>query len=134
MEPSQLNSVLGRQWEVGEAAVVLVELLFRMLALGPMVFLGLVYAEAWAASASLGHWPIPSVHDPKSLPTAPLHLLSLVAFLALGPASALFVMIGARRFHELKNPLVWLGLFVVSWAIFFAAPLLDPVTAEWWAD
>jgi hypothetical protein len=126
---------LGRQREVHrEGAVALLELLFRTLALNPIVFLGLVYGEAWAASVSLGHWPIPSVQDPKSLPTAPLHFLSQCAFLALVPASALFVIVGARRFGELKHPRVWLGVFLASWAVLVIAPFLDPVTAEWWMD
>jgi hypothetical protein len=111
-----------------------VEWLFRILALGPVVFLGLVYGEAWTASVTLGHWPIPSVEDPKALPTAALHLVSQCALLALLPAAVLFVVIGANRLEVLKHPRVWLGAFLASWTVLVVWPLLDPVTLEWWFD
>ncbi len=110
------------------------EWLFRALALSPVIFLGLVYGEASIAAFALGHWPIPSAEDPKALVTAPLHLVSQCALLALPLAAVIFVFIGANRFGAFKQPRVWLAVFLASWTILVVSPLLGPVTLEWWFD
>ena len=107
---------------------------FRFLALSPVLFLGLVYTEACAAWHVLGHWPVPSVDDPGALPTAPLHLLSGCALLALVPAAILFVQVGAGVFDRINHPRRWLAAFLVAWTVLLLSPLLDPITAEWWLD
>jgi hypothetical protein len=64
-----------------------IEWWFYALALLPLLALGTVYLEASLASIVLGHWPIPSLNDPKDLPTAPLHFLAGALLLVALPAS-----------------------------------------------
>ena len=44
----------------------------------PWLLLLSAYGEAVLAAALLAHWPRPSLDDPMSLATAPLHLLTIV--------------------------------------------------------
>jgi hypothetical protein len=114
-----------------------VEWWFSVLCLVPALALVSVYGEALLASAFLGHWPVPSVEDPKALPTAPLHWVSTGLFLAVWPSVAILVVVVAKSRAILRWPSpywTWLGIWLASMVTAAVLSIVDPVTQTWWMD
>jgi hypothetical protein len=110
---------------------------FKLLCLGPLLFLLCVYLEAGLASFILGHWPVPSLEDPKDLPTASLHWFGTALFLSL-PAGV--VMLAAvmgwkgRKHEERSHHWWWLGVLAISWIAMHVVVNADMRTWSWWFD
>jgi hypothetical protein len=107
-----------------------------LVALAPAFFVAVVYLEAFLASRALGHWPIPSLEDPKGLATAPLHLVSSALFLALVPAAAALLVFVGVKWREVFTGRVLLSvaIAVASWSLLLSVSDRDEVTWAWWAD
>jgi hypothetical protein len=114
-----------------------IEWWFGVLCVIPALALVCVYGEALLASRFLGHWPVPSLEDPKALPTAPLHWVSTVLFLAVWPSVAVLAVVLAKSWAVVKRPSAywpWLGIWVMSMIVAAALSKLDPATETWWMD
>lgn len=110
---------------------------FVLLAFLPALATASVYAEAFVASRALGHWPIPSVEDPKDLVTAPLHGVSTFLVLTLLPGAILFAAITLKNWRLLRNPSrywVWIAVFGVLLFINLWLGRHDSRTWAWWWD
>jgi hypothetical protein len=96
-----------------------------------------VYLEGLLASTALGHWPVPSVDDPKYLVTAPLHVVSALLLLLVVPGSAIVGLAAAVSWRALRRPSVqwmWLAIFAASWALLGYSRRSDAATWAWWFD
>lgn len=83
-----------------------------VLALLPVLAMASVYSEASLASRTLGHWPIPSLEDPKELPTWALHYVSALLVLSTLPGAILVGAISLKRWRVFRTPSiygVWIG-------------------------
>lgn len=110
---------------------------FCVLALLPVLAIASVYSEAFLASRTLGHWPIPSLEDPKGLPTWALHYVSALLVLSTLPGAILVGAISLKSWRVFRTPSiywVWLGTFVLSFGFFFWSAQADARTWEWWWD
>jgi len=110
---------------------------FSLLALLPALAIGCVYAEAFLASRSLGHWPTPSIEDPKNLPTAPLHVVSAILVLSVLPGAVVFAAVSVKNWRVLRKPSaywVWVAALALSLSLYLWAGHVDPRTWEWWWD
>jgi hypothetical protein len=106
---------------------------FCMLALLPVLATASVYSEAFLASRTLGHWPIPSLEDPNDLPTWALHYVSAVLVLSTLPGAILVGAISLKSWRVFRTPSiywVWIGAFVLSFGLFLWLAQADPRTWE----
>lgn len=114
-----------------------VEWWFCLLGLLPALAIACVYAEASLASFALGHWPIPSIEDPKGLPTAPLHFVSAMLVLSVLPGAVFFAAVSIKNWRVLQKPSVywaWIAAFVLALALYLWLGHADLRTWEWWGD
>lgn len=115
-----------------------VERWFALVCCFPWFVLVVFYLEAVAALASLGHWPVPSLDDPKNLPTAPLHLLSTLFVLALLPVMVLTLLAVFRSWRVDSHSRAywrWLALSLCGFALCAVLAHLDPGRVwSWWLD
>jgi hypothetical protein len=114
-----------------------VEWWLKLLCLVPMLALACIYVEAALAARFLGHWPVPSIEDPKELPTAAFHWVSTVFFLGSWPCLTIALAVFAARWTLLRRASaywVWLGVLLVSIVAAVLASEADPVTLTWWND
>jgi hypothetical protein len=110
----------------------------RMVVQGPLLLSAAGNApRVWrgaVAALFLGHWPIPSVNDPKQIATAPLHLVAQIAVLG-APASAVTLLaVCVKSWRVLRAQSAywwWLCLFLVSIAT-WSLDYRD--TWTWWWD
>jgi len=104
----------------------------------PIVTIAGVYGEATLASVVLGHWPQPSLNDPKDLPTWPLHLANTLLILAVYPAALFTLAVLARSWRALRtwSPYwPWIVTFLVGHVIVFVSARMDPGGVwYWWWD
>ena|SRR5687768_8669041 len=111
---------------------------FRNLCLLPMLALGCVYFETLVAALTLGHWPVPSVNDPKHLLTAPLHLVSTALVLLLHPLLLLVVAVAAQNWRVIRSNAAywpWLSVLGLGWALIVLSGHFDPGAVwYWWWD
>ena len=114
-----------------------VEWWFKAATLLPGVTAAFVHAEAWLASLALGHWPVPSLDDPKDLATWPVHSLSWGLFLAMYPAAIVVMSTLASRWRtsaSVARYRWWVGAFVASWSLFWWHNATYSGVWEWCAD
>ena len=115
-----------------------VERWFSLLASLPAIAIASVYTEAFLASRSLGHWPIPSVDDPKDLSTAAFHAMSALLILSVLPGAVFFAAVLVRNRRVLRQPStywVWVAFFALSLTFYFyLGDVGDPRTWDWWWD
>ena len=115
-----------------------VERWFKIVCLLPLVALVSVYAEAIAAARVLGHWPIPSVNDPKDLATGPLHLISSVLVLAQLPLFVFVLTVLIKSYRTLVRPSAywfWIAVFLGGYVITHLLGRSDPGNVwYWWWD
>ena len=112
-----------------------IEWWFVLLALLPALATAFVYVEAFLASRALGHWPIPSLDDPKDLVTAPLHRLSAILVLLVLPGGIFLAAVSVKNWRVLRTYhryLIWLGIFVLSFICLLVTNTSR--TWEWWWD
>ena len=110
---------------------------FCMLALLPVLATACVYFEAFLASRTLGHWPIPSLEDPKHLPTWALHYVSAGLLVSTLPGALVLGAISLKSWRVFRTPSiywVWMGIFVLSFGLFLWSGRADPTTWKWWGD
>lgn len=104
----------------------------------PFVVTACVYLEASLAALSLGHWPTPSVNDPKDLTTWPLHLLAAAGVLLIYPAAIFTVAVAGKswRMFRFGSPyLGWLAVFIAGHIALQLSARLDPWQVwYWWWD
>ena len=117
---------------------VVVETWFRNLCLVPSLVLFSVHAEALSATVALGHWPVPSVDDPKYLATAPMHLVSTALVLLLYPLSLMLVVVALKNWRVVRYQIAysrWCAIFVLGWAGIYLSSFYDPGGVwYWWWD
>ncbi|HYS55880.1 MAG TPA: hypothetical protein VER58_19130 [Thermoanaerobaculia bacterium] len=116
-----------------------VERWFSAVCAMPLTTLGFVYFEAVAAAIALGHWPVPSLNDPKDLLTWPLHAFSTILLLSSFPMPILVLALVIKNWRFLRSPTTYwvrLTLFASGYALLFVVlPRLDPGHVwEWWFD
>lgn len=111
---------------------------FRLLYALPWLALGCVYLEALLAALTLGHWPIPSINDPKDLQIAPIHLLSTLISLSVYPgalALGIFAIRGWSTLRRSSRSWFWLGFCLLGHLLLFASCYIDPGRVwYWWMD
>lgn len=128
------NDPCGNFGYCGRSMRARTEWWFVLLALLPALATISVYTEAFLASQVLGHWPIPSLDDPKQLVTAPLHSVTAILVLLMLPAGIVLAAVSMRNWRLLRRPSrywVWMVVFAVSLALFWLNP---STTWEWWWD
>jgi hypothetical protein len=103
-----------------------------------LLVLAAVYLEALAASLALHHWPIPSLDDPKSIPTAPLHLLNTPLVFGLFPVALVTFAIAVanwRMFLCSSFYRSWLSINVLGIVLHLVLAYTDPGQVwNWWLD
>lgn len=110
---------------------------FRLLCALPWLAFGCVYLEALLAALTLGHWPIPSLNDPKDLQTAPLHVLSTLVLVSVYPGVLVLCVVGISGWSTLRSrsSWSWLGFFVLGHVLLVASGYVDPGRVwYWWMD
>jgi len=111
---------------------------FRFLCALPWLALGSVYLEALLAALTLGYWPIPSLNDPKDLPTGPLHVLSTLLVLSLYPGVLVLCGVVIGGWSTLRRSSLhwlWLVLFLLGHLLVVAVGQVDPGRVlYWWMD
>lgn len=111
---------------------------FRLLCALPWLTLGCVYLEALLAALTLGHWPVPSLDDPKDLLTAPLHIVSTLFVLTICPGPLVLGLVVGRDWAAFRRPSRswrWLGFFLLGYLFLAASMSIDPGRVwYWWAD
>ena len=110
---------------------------FGVLALLPAIATMSVYAEAFLASRTLHHWPIPSVADPQHLDKAPLHVISTILLLSVLPGAIFLPAVSIKNWPLLRNHSrywVWLAIFALSFTLQLWLGHIDPSKWEWWWD
>jgi len=115
-----------------------VERWFVLLCAAPLIVSISVYVEASIAALSLGHWPTPSVNDPKDLATWPLHLLVAALVLTVYPAAIFTVAVTARSWRVLRTASAyrwWFAMFIVGHIGIQLSARFDPWRVwYWWWD
>ena len=109
--------------------------LFKAISYLPLWYIGSLYLFALAATLVLGHYPVCSTNDPKSLGLSPLYLLVML-FQWLGYYWVLLwpVVLGATILLKLpwKRPVLVFGIGLTLVGVQF---LFDPLlTLCWYAD
>ena len=110
---------------------------FGLLTLLPALATASVWAEAFLASRALGHWPTPSLEDPKDLVTAPLHVVSALLVLAMLPGALFLLAVCIKNWRALSRASshwLWLAVFATSLAVHVWVVTAYPRTWEWWWD
>jgi hypothetical protein len=108
---------------------------FVLLALLPALATAAVYCEALLASRALGHWPIPSVDDPKDLVTAPLHQLSGILVVLVIPGAIFLAAVCVKNWRVLRHQRhywIWIGICALS--LIYSTVTASSTTWEWWWD
>jgi len=115
-----------------------VERWFAALCLFPVLVTASVYLEAIVATMTLHHWPIPSIDDPKSLTTWPLHAVSTILILAIYPLLVILLAIALKNWRVLRvrsRYWIWMGVYVVGYAVLILSSYVDPWRVwYWWWD
>src|SRR5215471_7102947 len=104
---------------------------FIVLCLLPALAIASVYAEALLASHALKHRPIPSLEDPKSLVTAPVHFVSTMLVLSVFPATVILAVVVVKNRRSLRTRSrywVWISIFVLAFAFQLWLSHRDPKT------
>jgi hypothetical protein len=103
-----------------------------------LLILASVYLEALAAFGALGHWPMPSADDPKFVPTAALHYLSLALLVALFPVLFLTLVLAVVKWRVVLTSRVyrnWLCISLGGFSLLWVLARLDPGKVwYWWFD
>ena len=100
-----------------------------------MIFLGSLYIFALVATVQLGHYPICSGNDPKSLGLDPLYmlvgLLHPVTFYSV-PGWLILLGLQLLRKKPWRRPT---GAFLFGWILILVQFILDPFqTMCWYLD
>ena len=109
--------------------------LFVVLSSMPLLFLGALYFFALVATVQLGHYPICSRDDPKSLGLDLLHeMVGLLAPVTLYSVPVWLIFLGVQVIRGLpwRRPT---ALFLIGWGLIVVQVILDPFqTMCWYAD
>jgi hypothetical protein len=108
---------------------------FLLVSAVPWLLIVTGYVEAVLASVVLGHWPRPSLDDPKQLATAPLHLIYQLLFIGLLPAFFWLIFMTISHRKALRAP----SFYPFGWGIFLSGALIlhfltsaDPGNVWYW--
>jgi hypothetical protein len=111
---------------------------FPPLCLFPLAALTSIYFEAFVARIVLGHWPIPSLNDPKDVASGSLHLITAVFVVSVYPAAVFTVALllgNWRVVTSLNRSMLWSLLFLLSHVVFQVSARWDPgLVWYWWFD
>lgn len=103
----------------------------------PGIVVALVYVDAVVVRLMLGRWPVASVDDPSSLPTAPLDILIALLIVSIYPSLPIIFLIAAKSWRALRSPSrywFWFALLVFGHLLFVFSARVDPggVWSWWW--
>ncbi|KAB8143485.1 hypothetical protein F8S13_10795 [Chloroflexia bacterium SDU3-3] len=103
--------------------------LHHSFALAPLLVIGCLYVFSWRAAFLIGHWPQPSIDDPKFIApdcricdalymlTLPLLLWPFIALVAFP-----FLSLVLRRVYLWRWQTLLIIVFVVGWLLLIADP------------
>ena len=110
-----------------------VELWFKRACAIPILATLLVLVEAAIAQVVLGRVPIPSIDDPKNLPTDFIHSISTLFVLSTDVILIFLIAVIVKNRRVIRSESaywVWLGLLAGGWLSGMLVP--DHILRWWW--
>lgn len=104
------------------ALLNIVAVLHHLCAFAPLLIIAHLYIFSWRVSTVIGHWPRPSLDDPKYIPDFLSNALyNFTYFLIMFAAVGLVGLLGfpwiVRRKYSLLWSLALIGIYIIGWIV-----------------